>query len=130
MVQLSEEHRLNKILEGYPSAPRIFLRIGEKSRGTGSWDVGRYGLSKHPPEEAFAVEALVSLAEHNILSRLQVCECGNWFYMKFAHQRFCTTECRKRFWEASEERKEQKRQKARENYLYKKAHPKRTRKEK
>jgi hypothetical protein len=75
--------------------------------------------------EPIAVHGLVGLAEEGLLDRLQLCACGKWYFGRFSHQRFCSPACRVKFWEDSEERKEQKRQRARENYLYKKAHKRR-----
>ena len=72
--------------------------------------------------EAIAVHGIVGLAHAGLLDRLRKCECGRWYFARFSHQNFCSSTCRVKFWEGSEERREQKRQRARENYLYKKAH--------
>jgi hypothetical protein len=73
--------------------------------------------------ESIAVHGIVGLAHAGLLDRLRTCKCGLWYFARFSHQNFCSTTCRVKFWEGSELRKEQKRQRARENYLYKKAHP-------
>jgi hypothetical protein len=70
--------------------------------------------------ELFAVHAVVHLADAGLLDRLQTCACGKWYFARFSHQRFCSPECRVTFWESSEERKEQKRKRARQNYVHNK----------
>jgi hypothetical protein len=113
---------LNRMLAGYTSSPRIFTSEAFLPKDGRQWVLGKYILSKRPPEELIAVEAIIQLAEQNRLDRLQVCECGQWYFAKFSHQKFCSTECRVRFWESSEERMEQKRERARQNYVYNKVH--------
>lgn len=79
-------------------------------------------LKSCPSGEWLAVDGVLRLAKANRLDRLQTCACGKWYFAKFSHQRFCSTECRVKFWESSDERKEQKRKKAREYYEFHKVH--------
>ena len=71
--------------------------------------------------EAEIVLSLIELVKSGVFEKLKECQCGEWFLAKFAHQRFHSEPCRLRFWEQSDERKERKRERARKNYLYKKA---------
>jgi len=79
--------------------------------------------------EAIAIHGVVWMADAGLLDRFRICECSQWYFARFSHQNFCSSTCRVRFWENSEQRKEHKRQRARENYLYKKAHPTSAKKE-
>jgi hypothetical protein len=125
---------VNRILGEYPIYQR-FVRDEGTARG---WSIDRSIKARSFPRkaksldenlirglEAIAAHGLVWIANANMLDRIQVCQCGQWYFARFAHQRFCSERCRETFWESSEERKEKKRQRARENYLYKKAHPSR-----
>ena len=113
---------LNRMLTGYTSSPRIFTDEAFLPEEGQRWVLGKYISGRHPPEELCAVEAIIILAEKNRLDKLQVCGCGKWYFVKFSHQKFCSTGCRVRFWESSAERMEQKRESARQNYVYNKVH--------
>jgi hypothetical protein len=95
----------------------IFLPTLEGRR---KWKVEAALMDRHSVYEGQAVHALVRLADQGLLDRLKTCDCGVWYFARFAHQRFCSEECRVRFWEGSEERKERKRAQARANYVYRK----------
>lgn len=118
--------RLNRLLSRYRSAPFVvsLREVGFTRRST-VWQLVRAIQHGLPREEFAAVEAITKLAEDNLLDRLQACQCGTWFFAKFAHQRFCSTDCRVRFWENSDERKARKRELARGYYAYHKAHDRR-----
>lgn len=107
---------LNLLLARYSSAPRIFgrevTRLGDRTE----WALGQYVLGDTPIEETEAVLCAIHLAEQNKLEKLQLCSCKVWFFPKFRHQKFCSAACRVKFWENSEQRKAQKREKAREYY--------------
>jgi hypothetical protein len=111
-------HELNLKLTSYPSFSCFYPEPNKSCR----WDMSEALCGHGPVGESLAVNAAVRLADQNRLQRLQVCDCGSWYFAKFSHQKFCSTECRVRFWESSEERMEQKRDGARENYVYNKAH--------
>jgi hypothetical protein len=109
---------LNRSLQRYTTHP-VFLPDQEN---TGALVVENAFWNDVPVGESIAVHAAVRLARQNKLNRLKLCKCGLWYYAKFSHQRFCSSECREKFWETSEERKEQKRGRAREYYEYHKVH--------
>jgi hypothetical protein len=115
--------RFNKLMARYTSARQLTSsrELGLTRRTTG------FTFTSSIPAgmllaEFLAVDAIARLTEDGLLGRLQECQCGLWYYAKFAHQRFCSTECRVNFWESSDERKAQKRKRARENYAYHKVH--------
>lgn len=121
-------HALNRTLAKYTTSP-IFC----PDQSSRQWFLANVYNPRHSPIEGSAVHAMVRLADQNLLDRLQQCEqCDqkNWMFARFSHQRFCSEACRVKFWEGQEERKERKRKQARENYLYKKAHPKSARRRK
>jgi hypothetical protein len=115
-------HELNLKLRRYASAPTFFDRQFGDPSNTRPWVIGKILLDDSPADESLAISAVLSLANQDRLERLQVCGCGSWYYAKFSHQRFCSPECRIKYWEKSEERKQQKRDRARNNYVYKKAY--------
>jgi hypothetical protein len=120
---------INNKLARYPTFP-AFL---PDPRTTTLMTIGQAQLGKPTAlrgMELFAVHAVVHLEAAGLLDQMRTCTCGKWYFARFSHQRFCSVGCRERFWEASEERKTQKREKARENYLYRKAHPKLVRRRK
>lgn len=72
--------------------------------------------------EAESIARIVELARMGLISRVRRCECGQYFFACFQRQRFHAKECREHFWEASPQRKEQKRKKAKEYYGLHKNH--------
>lgn len=125
VVRIGDPVRLNRMLAQYTSAPRVFASEPFLPKDGRRWVLGKYILSKRPDEELAAVEAIVLLAERNRLDRLQPCKCGLWYYAKFAHQHFCSSKCRVKYWENSDERKARKRALAKEYYAYHKVHDRR-----
>ena len=107
---------VNVKLAKYTSSS-LFLPTLEGRR---KWKVENALRDRHSVHESQAIHAIVRLADQGLLDRLKVCDCGCWYFARFAHQRFCSEECRMRFWEGSEERKERKRAQARANYVYRK----------
>lgn len=124
--------KVNEKLSKYPGITIFYpTKANDIQRDDGrSWETGEAVWGARPVPESQAVYAAIKLAEQNLLDRLKVCECGNWYFARFSHQKFCTSQCRVEFAESSEVRKEQKRERARQNYLYKKAHPQRGRRRK
>jgi len=111
------QRELNEWMLGYTSSNRL--------------DCGESGLnwSRHVNAdlprvrvrgEAECVERVVELARMGVVGQVRKCQCGRYFFVRFPKreppERFCTDECRVQFWEATEERKKQKRERARNNY--------------
>lgn len=111
-------HSVNLLLQRYRFVV-VFFAEEERKRHWGAGEVLRGGYS---PVEASAVYAAVKLAERGFFDRLQLCACKRWYFARFSHQRFCSPACRVEFWESSEERKAQKRERARANYAYNKVY--------
>jgi hypothetical protein len=114
-------HPLNLMLSKYTSCPIFFPDAKVKRK----WRTAPALMSKHSPEESQAVHSAVRLADRGLLDRIQLCPCGGWYFRRFSHQRFCSETCRVEFWENSEERKQQKRERARDNYIHHKIHGRR-----
>jgi hypothetical protein len=66
--------------------------------------------------ESAAIEALLELGRERLLSRVQRCECGTWFYARFSHQNFCSLRCRSRHQRVSPEFKAHRRKYMRKYY--------------
>jgi hypothetical protein len=63
------------------------------------------------------INAILKLAERRRVTDVCQCNCGKWFLARTSLTRFCSAACRINFWEKSDERRERKREKAREYYL-------------
>lgn len=50
------------------------------------------------------------------LTKIRECRCGKWFFVKFSHQKFCSSRCRDKANKSSPLWKEYRRKKAREYY--------------
>ncbi len=109
---------VNVQLYKYP----VFSLIHPDPRSKRLWSVGEALAGGQIIPEATAVHAIVRLVEAGLFDRLKTCACGEWYFARFSHQRFCSPECRVTFWESSEERKEQKRKLARQYYMHHKIH--------
>jgi hypothetical protein len=66
--------------------------------------------------ETLAVLRVVELAKQGLLYRVRRCNCRRYFFARLPAQRFHSAACRIQFWEASPERKQRRREKAREYY--------------
>lgn len=58
--------------------------------------------------------ARIIAAEH--LDKLRRCNCGAWFFARFSHMRFCSTECQQRTYKDSPEWREYRREKSKQYY--------------
>jgi hypothetical protein len=105
---------LNKTLRRYTATPML-IPLKSEPRG---WDVVACRFEHLSVAEFAAVHDLVRLAKQNRFRQLKLCDCGKWYFARFSHQRFCSEKCRIQFWENSEDRKSQKRAKAREYYEF------------
>lgn len=75
--------------------------------------------------ECEAALRIADLAEMGLLGSVTQCECkhpsgGQWFFARFAHQRFCSDECRIRYNASSPQAKAYRAKKAREYYRHEK----------
>ncbi len=104
------ERQVNRLLERYVAVRWILCATGRQA--IAPWVPRR----KHRDPEFDSVVHLMDLFEWDALSRIRVCGCGTYFHARSVLARFCSKTCRERFWENSEERKEQKRRNAREYY--------------
>lgn len=111
---------VGRLLKGY-SARRAFTGFGlmREQIFESVWPGKMCPQQRRVGElEARAVFAIASLADSGLLDRLRKCNAcrTQWYFAHFSHQNFCSETCRVKFWEDSEQRKEQKRQRARETY--------------
>lgn len=90
-------NQIDACLWKYPTALSFQLtRDGECIFDDGSLS-GRF-----PAGEGVAIYGVVALARMHMLDRLRRCECGQWLFARFTHQRFHSERCRKRSFERSD----------------------------
>jgi hypothetical protein len=103
---------VQRVIERYPSWPVLMwdpennLSFGEDFRGMGAAD----------QEEAEAVHSAMRLAEVNELTSLARCPCGRWFFAIRRTQRSCSSNCRHRLYEQTEQFKAKRRKYMRQYY--------------
>jgi hypothetical protein len=111
--------QLQKLLFGYKYYPMMFPWVKWTSV---NWFPAKGGLKKNKHgwpatyNDSNAVFDIAQLAEMELLHRVQQCVCGEWFFGRFEHQRFCSAKCRENTFHSSPEWKEYRRTKAREYY--------------
>src|SRR2546425_11842768 len=66
--------------------------------------------------EFHMVSLLMDVVKMRLLPKIGRCECAAFFYARSSLSRFCSAGCRVTYWENSQDRKAQKRRKAREYY--------------
>lgn len=104
------EQELNARLKRYVGTMRIIL--GDPI-GAMSW----YPHPYRRDDEFTTVVLFMKLLATGYFPSVGKCDsCGAHFYARSSSSRFCSAKCREKFWENSEERKEQKRQYARNLY--------------
>ena len=111
--------RINAILRRQKGVPRVHTFLGPLSI---TWmPIKSYAtdpLKLNPRDSEYDItSAVLGLVEHKLIANIRRCNCGRYFFARSSLTRFCSSACRIRFWENSEERKQRKREKAREYYL-------------
>lgn len=110
-------HRLvstiNQLLRGMGMFPRFNQLIGTSWRVSWIHTRNRHRLympivhgsnvDDIPFGESDAMSSLLRLAEQGRLNRLRKCACGQWFYARFNHQRFCAQPCQQRDFRTTDE---------------------------
>lgn len=119
--------QINGVLRYYKLQPSVReLRLSAHRWFIG-WDVQRNGTfettipARGVPGlnfrfgEADAVMRLIELSQNGYLDRVRTCrQCGNWFYAKFAHGRFCKVSCQQESFRTSEDFRRKRREYMRE----------------
>ena len=116
------EKRLEVLLSDFTAVPRIRLS-GDAKEGQPPALFAYWALS---PGSRFAAldaqrpwplhDVLTSAIADGSLSKVCVCNCGKYYFQKFGHQKFCSSECRIRENQQSENAREYRRRKQREYY--------------
>jgi predicted RNA-binding Zn ribbon-like protein len=106
--------RIAKALRRYASRPDVIL-------SQHGWSIWHRPTSKRVDFiEDQAFNALLHLLEHEEFKRLKNCahtECGQWFFAeRRTDRKFCSEACQQAAFNSTEERKRQKRERAREAY--------------
>ena len=116
------EGRLTVLLKDFTCVPIIRLS-GSAKEGQPPPLIARWELS---PDSRFArrdaarpwplYDLIVTTIEDGSLSKVFLCNCGKYFFKKFAHQKFCSETCRIKENQNSESSREYRRRKQREYY--------------
>ena len=122
---------VNLYLGNYKAVRTVFVRDGAVGAYWGlphaKWSLGWEPTWPEIPKNAAKKNAaknmqhrmihiVVDALEHGSIDKIGQCQCGTFFFARSSLARFCSVECRVAFWESSEQRKAQKRKKAREYY--------------
>jgi hypothetical protein len=65
--------------------------------------------------EGHAVKQITELCHEGLIDRLRKCPCGNWFYAKFSHSKFCSPTCQQKIYRSSPEWKKHRQEWAKRN---------------
>jgi hypothetical protein len=110
--QFQLDRKINRFLRNYPVVqnvrlypPRVVIDL-ELVKG-----------SKQQLQEFGHIRTILGMAEGRSITDIRECNCGKLFLARSSLTRFCSPDCRIAFWENSEERKQRKREKAREYYM-------------
>lgn len=111
-VQLAEE--LNLRLLRYKVSPWYWMTLGNYPI-FGWWSgKNRPKDEEDPTEDAWfteadAIVAIVDLARAGLLCKIRRCHCGDWFFARFVHQKFCCVRCQQKYYRSSEDYKSMRR---------------------
>jgi hypothetical protein len=99
---------LNTLLRRYRFAPLYWAALGDFHL------IGWWSGNERPDEpdspgdsidftEDDAVLRIMDLARDGLLGRIRRCDCKDWFFARFSHQKFCCTRCQQNYYRSSEE---------------------------
>jgi len=83
------------------------------------WEIEDAVCGIRPAGESVAAHSIIELARRGLLDRLRQCDCGKWYFARFAHQRSCSSTCRRRVYEKTEKFKTKRRKYMRKYYRLK-----------
>ena len=104
---------LAKRLQEYPTCPFFWVDVGRQ------WYIEDGVWGKRPAGESVAAHGIVEIARAGLLDRVNRCDCGNWFFARFRHQRSCSASCRRNLYEKTEAFKAKRRKYMRKYYRLK-----------
>jgi hypothetical protein len=107
-------NKLNRQLDEYPTYFGFYIDCGREWALENGVVGGRFSAG-----ESIAMHGAIELAKLNLLSRVENCRCGRWFFARFRHQHFCSKKCRKKQNESSEQFKAARREYMRRYYRLK-----------
>src|SRR5215472_3551461 len=106
------DKKINGFLRSYPVVYNVRLYPPKLVS-----DVWLVEGNKQQVQEFGHIQTVLAMAEQQPITDIRVCDCGKLFLARSSLTRFCSPDCRIAFWENSEERKQRKREKAREYYM-------------
>jgi hypothetical protein len=104
---------LQKRLAEYPTAPFFYPTYGRE------WVIEDAVVGDRPAGESVAAHSIILLAQQGLLDRIDLCDCGKWYFARFRHQRCCSALCRRKFYEKTDEFREKRRKYMRKYYRLK-----------
>jgi hypothetical protein len=111
---------INRRLRRYRLWPELLLlpKPGTPNRWFPRWHAeGERSRTPNSLSEADALLRILLLAQNGNVHRLRECDdCGLWFFARFKHARFCSTECQQRNYRRSPEWRERRNEYMREYY--------------
>jgi hypothetical protein len=110
------DRKINGFLKNYPVVQNVRLYPPRVVT-----DLELLKGSKQQIQELGHIQTILRMAEGRSITDIRECNCGKLFMARSSLTRFCSPDCRIAFWENSEERKQRKRERAREYYMLHKA---------
>jgi hypothetical protein len=121
-TDLKDQAKLNVALMEYTFSNRVDY---DESSGRKKWNLSENGevssLRDLVSGEAESIAWIRNLDEMGRLTQVRKCNCGQYFFDRYpkrepSERRFHSAKCRVKYWEKSEKRKKEKREKAKANY--------------
>lgn len=104
---------LNRLLSEYAKVPHAYIELDNTIEIAEAF-AGNDGVA-----EAMIAFDLVEISKLRMLDRLKVCICGKHFFAHFSHQRSCSTACRRKIYEQTDDFKSGRRKYMRAYYRLK-----------
>jgi hypothetical protein len=100
-------------LQDYPTCPFFWVDVGRQ------WYIEDGVWGSRPAGESVAAHSIIAIAVAGLLDRIDRCDCGNWYFARFRHQRSCSAACRRNLYEKTEKFKAKRRKYMRKYYRLK-----------
>jgi hypothetical protein len=113
---------ISKVLRRYKFSPIIWnfgprlINQWRPRSGPGGKFARRWPPADSKYDDVQAVYELTWLTGDKGIEQIRECNCGKWFFRRFAHQKFCCARCRDKANKSLPESLEYRRRKAREYY--------------
>jgi hypothetical protein len=97
---------LNHRLRRYKFSPHYWCELGDRPIVGWFSGIGRPRDEHDPDEDVWfteedAIICILELAREGLFKNLRRCHCGDWFFARFVHQKFCCKICQQDFYRSS-----------------------------